>query len=415
MSFGEAWRALREEPRVRRMAELARPRRLFLVGGCVRDAALGVPAKDLDLTVDRDAAAIAERFGEDGRATVVHLGGERFAAIRLVDSSGTIDLLDLEGTTLEEDLRRRDFTINAIAVDVESGEIHDPSGGRSDLEHRLLRATRSTVFVEDPLRALRLARLLLTLPGFTAEAETETLARHALPGLASVAHERIRDELDRILARPDLAAAIRTLARLGLLRQLFDEGTAKLLAERSATRFALLAPGASAFPESTPFQQRTLHWSFLGAIAGSRPEDARAFLDAAHRTGLLSRATLEPARSLLAPGWTPPPDTTSRRRWLHEAGRRWREALRLRGALAASADLRSRWQLLEEEIEALGEATRREILQPRAWLDGDEVQKILGVGPGPAVGAALEALRRAQVEGGIGSREEAEALLRRLE
>ena len=272
MSFESSWAALRNDARVRLLQQIASSGahgRLLLVGGCLRDAALGRETKDLDLVVERDAAALAGRYGELTGATVVRLGGERFAALRVADSGAWIDLLDLEGTTLDDDLRRRDLTVNAIAVDVASGEVVDPARGRDDLERQLLRATRAGVFAEDPLRTLRLARFALALPGFAVEAETLELARDAARGLDSVARERVRDELDRILAGPDLGAALALLERLDV--RLFDDEGARLLRVRAASASRL----AGTVSVLAAGDRLPLHWAFVAAAASADPDEAR--------------------------------------------------------------------------------------------------------------------------------------------
>ena len=126
----------------------------------------------------------------------------------------TVDLWDRERTTLHEDLARRDFTVNAFALDARSGELADPFGGLADLERRLLRATTPESFTGDPLRVLRLPRLLLRLPGFAADPETLMLARASAPGLARVAAERVRDELAILFAHPEAHRGLALLVAL---------------------------------------------------------------------------------------------------------------------------------------------------------------------------------------------------------
>ena len=116
--------------------------------------------------------------------------------------------------SLHEDLARRDFTINAFAFDPRSGEVIDPFDGIADLERRLLRATTPASFTGDPLRVLRLPRLLLRLPGFAADPGTLLLARRSAPGLANVAAERVRDELAMLFAHPEVHRGLALLMAL---------------------------------------------------------------------------------------------------------------------------------------------------------------------------------------------------------
>src|SRR5512135_1373364 len=111
-----------------------------LVGGVVRDRLLGLPCADFDAVVAGDGEAIAARLARSLPARPVRLGGKEFAAYRLVGSDFELDLWDREGTSLAADLRRRDFTVDALALDLRSGELVDPQAGLHDLRDRVLRA-----------------------------------------------------------------------------------------------------------------------------------------------------------------------------------------------------------------------------------------------------------------------------------
>jgi len=414
MIIEAAWDELRDDVRVRRLGELAAASsagRLLLVGGCLRDAALGLPTKDLDLVVEHDARGLAARYGELAGATVVPLGGERFAAIRIVEGGGWLDLLGLDGTTLDDDLHRRDLTVNAIALDVATGEILDPTGGRADLERRILRATHPGVFAEDPLRSLRLARLELTLPGFAVDAATEALARRAAAGLEAVARERVRDELDRILAVPEVGAATAWLDRLGFLELVLGGAGSSRWRERSPR---LLPAGEGSNPaDSLPAERLSWSWALLAAAGSEGPEEGRSLLARARRRELLSTASFDAAAALLAAGFDLPGSDRELRLWIHASGSQWRSAALLRAALAREPAGREDWLELARRVDALEEEELRGIVAPRPLLDGFEAQQLLGIGPGPALGAALADLRRAQVEGTVRTKAEAEALLGR--
>ncbi|MCH7810604.1 MAG: CCA tRNA nucleotidyltransferase, partial [Chloroflexi bacterium] len=175
-------------------------------GGFLRDALLGLPARDLDVAVAGDSLAV-------GRALAGELGGHFFALdegrgharIVLPDGDVTIDLTPVPGT-IEDDLRRRDYTIDALGAplaEVAAGvvEVIDPTGGLADLEARLVRATTEEALRGDRLRPLRGARIAAQL-GFEIETSTrEMISRHAAR-VAEAAPERQRDELMRMLAAP---------------------------------------------------------------------------------------------------------------------------------------------------------------------------------------------------------------------
>src|SRR3954469_4372126 len=158
---------------MRMLLEACGPAECHLVGGILRDRALGLPSHDVDAVVSGGGGReMAERLAAGLPARLVFLGGKEFAAYRLVGEDVTVDLWDREGTSRHQDLARRDFTVNAFALDARSGELVDPFGGLADLERRLLRATTPESFTGDPLRVLRLPRLLLRLPRFAADPAT---------------------------------------------------------------------------------------------------------------------------------------------------------------------------------------------------------------------------------------------------
>ena len=200
----------------------------WLVGGAVRDRLLGRPTDDLDVVVGDDPRELAAELARQLRAHRFALS-DAFGAWRVLarDHSWQIDITPLMGATIEQDLARRDLTINAIAEPLAGGEAIDPFGGRADLRAGRLRMVSADAFAADPLRSLRLARLIAEL-GFEAEAATVAAARAAAPGLRAVAPERQFAELRRILSSEDALAGLRAMETLG--------ATAAVLPELSALR-----------------------------------------------------------------------------------------------------------------------------------------------------------------------------------
>ncbi|MES1211445.1 MAG: hypothetical protein ABUL63_03825, partial [Acidobacteriota bacterium] len=198
-----SFRLLLHHPAVQALAAAAGDVETHLVGGVLRDRVLGLPLKDIDVVVASRGREIAERLAETLPARLVLLGGKEFAAYRLVAEEVDVDLWDRAGTTLHEDMARRDFTVNSFALDARTGALFDPFGGMGDMERRLLRATTPESFSGDPLRVLRLPRLLLRLPGFAADPDTVGLARRSVARLIDIAAERVRDELTFILEHPE--------------------------------------------------------------------------------------------------------------------------------------------------------------------------------------------------------------------
>ena len=402
---------------------------MHLVGGAVRDAALGLPGlaiHDLDIVVANGGPGIAERFAAATGARMVALGGERFAALRLVSGGRHLDLWDLRGGSLTADLWRRDFTVNAIALGVPGAEIVDPTAGIADLAARRLRATREQVFAEDPVRVLRLARLAVTLPGFNVDPATTTWARAAAPQLAAAPHERVRVELEILLSQLQLSAAAYWIDALDLAPLFLGKGHASpasvasslCAAERLDRWREAQAPGIqvlsglSVLPGPSDLAPLALHWTLLaGLFTPSRAPTASVLRDL-RRRGLMTEACCAAALRLLVPARKPPEDEATRRLWLNTAGTLWREAIALRAALSGTWDELEAWRTFESELRALSDGERNAILSPPVLISGDEVQRLLGIAPGPAVGAALARVRHAQVAGDVRSRAEAEALLR---
>ncbi len=396
---------------------------IHLVGGAVRDAGLGRAVHDLDIVVAEAGATIATRLAAATGARLVALGGERFGAIRLVLRNEHIDLWDLQGGSLTADLWRRDFTVNAIAIALPDGTICDPTGGLGDLASRRLRATRPEVFAEDPVRVLRLARFATTLPGFDADTATVVAARAAAPQLAPMPHERLRTELDLIFSRPLLSPSVNWCLDLGLPAFFFGKGGVvagdAAVSLRQVRRLddlrstgADATSGLSDSADAASTSVLALHWSLFTELFSSTHAEAMSRLRDLARRGLVTRACCDAGLKLLASDWELPNQQPARRRWLHSAGPAWRDAVTLRAALADAEDQVAEWRRVEEEFLSYSEDSRAAILSPPVLLSGDEVQALLGIPPGPAVGAALARVRRAQVEGVVRSREEAESLLR---
>lgn len=197
--------------------------RAYLVGGAVRDLLLGADHPDLDVAVDGDAAALARRLGGE---VITH---ERFATARADVDGARIDLAttrretyerpgalpEVEPAGIEEDLARRDFTVNAMAVALgdEASELIDPHGGLSDLRDGVLRVLHDRSFTDDPTRALRAARYGARL-GLTLEPRTAGLLAGA--DLGTVSADRVQAELSRIAVEEDPGAALELLVEWDL-------------------------------------------------------------------------------------------------------------------------------------------------------------------------------------------------------
>jgi tRNA nucleotidyltransferase/poly(A) polymerase len=314
----------------------------WIVGGAVRDESLGRPLVDLDVAVrepQRAARRLAKRIG--GAPFPL---SEQHGAWRVALGDGrTVDFTPLPGS-IEDDLATRDFTINAIAQRVGSGEAVDPHNGFHDLAARRIRVVEDGVFDDDPLRLLRAVRLEDELD-FRLTAETEELARRDAALVTRPAGERVLAELQRLSPH-----GYRRLDQLGLLERLGGRIDDRL--ERwDSPEYRLVAVFGERlrrFPVSN--ELRRLASALLRA---ERPEpDARSI----HRF----RRVTEP--------WA-------------------LEALAFLGAPE-----------LEQAVE---EARRGDPAEP--LLRGDE----LGLPPGPEIGHLLAEIEEERVAGTIATREEA--------
>ena len=229
----------------------------WLVGGAVRDALLGQSAGDFDLAVRGDAGRFATTLAAELGAAVFAYS-ERFSTYRIVGGAGRhVDVAPLRGATIADDLRARDFTVNAMALDVRgawpaAGELGtpplasavdaspaaasaaiaeppavliDPLGGWADLRAARLRLCASAALTDDPVRVLRLARFACGL-ALTPEPGLEQAGRAAAGGLSSVSGERLERELSALLALPQCVPALRMLDACGGLAAVLPELTA---------------------------------------------------------------------------------------------------------------------------------------------------------------------------------------------
>lgn len=211
----------------------------YLVGGCVRDLYLGKTPKDWDITTNATPEQIISLFPKT-------FYENRFGTVTVVDEEATDESLkNIEITpfrsegeysdsrhpdevrwaqTIEEDLERRDFTINALAYSPSMSQLIDPYKGLDDIKDKLIRAVGEAKdrLLEDPLRILRGIRLAVNL-GFTLNAETAEAMQETAPRLKNISTERIRDEFNKIILSPEPMVGIIMAQKLGILSQFLPE------------------------------------------------------------------------------------------------------------------------------------------------------------------------------------------------
>lgn len=211
--------------------------RLYGVGGFLRDMAVAAkedsPVKDLDFAVSSGAIGLARALARAIHGAFVVLDEETGCArvVRQAEGEAKIfDFSDFRGKTLPADIRRRDFTVNTLALDLLTfderkpffSQVKDLCGGREDIRRKRVRMVSPEIFLDDPLRLLR-AYVLKAQYGFSIERATFVRIKHDCARINTVAPERVREELFRILDTPRAGAAFKAMYQSGLLLAVFPQ------------------------------------------------------------------------------------------------------------------------------------------------------------------------------------------------
>ena len=215
------------DPILSKLSDLAKEKSIpiFLVGGYIRDLFLGMYRRDYDFTLPKEAFSSIPIIEEALHLHFFKIGKEEINTItyRMIKKEMSIDLTLFQGKTIEEDLQRRDFTINATAFSLRDETFHFLEGALDDIRNRMIRTVSNHSIDQDPLRMLRAIRYLCTLDGFIMDMalkeeiylKKETIGK--LPG------ERIKMELDQILLSPRPEVGMKSLYEWGLLLILMPE------------------------------------------------------------------------------------------------------------------------------------------------------------------------------------------------
>jgi tRNA nucleotidyltransferase/poly(A) polymerase len=446
----------------------------WLVGGAVRDELLGRPVADVDVAVAGDPRAAAKAVARAVGGPAFELSGE-FGAWRVVDPGRRwqVDVTRLQGGTLDDDLSRRDFTVNAMARPLDGGDVVDPYGGAADLAARRLRMVAAASFDDDPLRVLRLARFACEL-GLEPDDATVAAAARRAARIEDVAAERVFAELKRVVGADRVLEGLALMDALGLtphvlpelsglrgveqnryhhldvhdhtlavlaetvalerdpgaaigddaltapLRAFLDQPLADELTRGVALRFGALLHDA-AKPETQAFHEDGSVLGFPGH-ADLGAQRARAALTRLRASEKLRAHVALLARHHLGLGYLvhkAPLD----RRTIHQYLVRT-APVEVDVSLLSIADrLATRGRKADEAI-AKHLAVARIVLPAALAYDewaaqaplvrGDELARALDIQPGPHLGALLAQLDEARYAGEISSAEDAVALARRL-
>ena len=425
-----------------------RDQELYLVGGSVRDLLLGRPVKDLDFATTAEPRS-TEAAGRAAGATSVYTIGEKFGTIGFVFDGVNVEITTFReehyptetrqpavrlGVDLLADLSRRDFTINAIAIEARSGELIDRFQGLADIERRLIRAVGEPEarFREDPLRILRAVRFAAELD-FRIQTETLAAMRAMAPELERISRERIASELNRLLIAPAAGRGLDLLRSAGLLPYTLPElvpiakdtgegrhkniwsHTVRVVSQsppRLAVRWAALLHDAAKPMTRSVDEFGQIHFfghERLGADLARRVL-RRLKLDRAltDRVAGLVDMHLRPAG--YEPGWT---DSAVRRLML-EADELREDLLALAAADVTSARAH-RQREAAERITALAAHIHRleeehALEQLKSPLDGDELMAIFKRPSGRWIGRLKDHLREMVIEGTLEPGDQAEAL-----
>ncbi|MGZ4201023.1 MAG: CCA tRNA nucleotidyltransferase [Thermoleophilaceae bacterium] len=465
------------EPAVRAVrGALAGSGEAWIVGGSVRDALLGRPIKDVDLAVRGEPERVAKTVAKAVGGPAFQLS-EAFGGWRALhpQRDWVCDVTALHGDGIDADLARRDFTVNAMGVPVDGGELHDPFGGVRDLRDGVIRvmggpALERSSYADDPLRPLRLVRQATQL-GLSPDPDSERLTREAAPRVLEAAAERVWAELRQLVCDKRVMQGLGLLERVGLtaivLPELSDlhgveqshfhhldvhDHTLEVLREQleierdPAALFGELAGDLDALLRA-PFADELDRWQALrfgallhdagkpatrGVLPGGRvtfighdsvgAEIATDFCRRMRAGDRLRQFLGGLARHHLVLGFLVherPLDRHAVYRYLERC-----HPVEVEVTVLSCADrLATRGKNADAAIAAHLELARELMGEALAWrahgppqpaVRGDELAEALGIEPGPELGALLARLREARFTGEATTAEEALVLARRL-
>ena len=391
------------------------PKEAYLVGGAVRDALLkrGSDYLDLDFVLPGNAIQIARNLANYYNAGFVVLDADRQIA-RVVFERATVDLAKQEGDSLEKDLQRRDFTVNAIAYNPHTGKFIDPFQGVADLQNRTIRMVKAANLKDDPLRLLRGYRQAAQL-NFTIEPETKSVMRQLAPLLGTIAAERVQVELGYLLKSSQGTPWLTQAWQDKLLQSWLPDATAQGLGQIAAI------DQAAVVLEET--------WQELAIKLGSAIRKTASLLSLAKLANLLPsepEAAEEQLQRLKYSGAEIQIVVTilkylpqllihkSSQMSIKEQFFFFKNVDRVFPALVVSA------VAARMPVEAIATLIKRylnpddQVAHPKALISGNELMRGLNLPPGQQIGQLLGKIQLAQAEGKISNQEEALDFARKL-
>jgi tRNA nucleotidyltransferase (CCA-adding enzyme) len=379
-----------------------------VTGGYVRDRLLGKTSVDLDLVLPGDIDAVAgpaRRLAArlDARAHV--LGRDANRVWRIDCPEIKVELWPLGALSLDEDIKRRDFSCNALFWQLPHGPLDDRICGRDDLRNGVIRAISKQNLEGDPVRLVRAARFLAQLGGFRIDRQTASWIAGLAPAVAQAPKERVGQELIKLLAAPGAEAGLRSLVVLGLLEpaapdgaccdHTWIEGNFSAIARLSAFAPHPIAAAVRSAGDAARLALLFRTWGCpdadtLTPFAWSRSDRRHG----ARAATLLERAL----KTVEAPA-------ADRRSLIHIAGSAFPATVALASAVEPNRPWARWWRLWRERHESL--------VNPEPLLSGKEIANILEIEPGSELGHAIDELTEAQIRNEVRTAASARRWLRR--
>jgi tRNA nucleotidyltransferase (CCA-adding enzyme) len=383
------------------------PKPVYVVGGAVRDGLLGrVRAElDLDVTIAVGAVEVARRLAHEYQAGFVLLDAERQIA-RVVFPGMTLDIAQQEGDILQ-DLARRDYTLNAIAYDIQAGVTIDPFNGTQDIHDRTLRMVSRPNLADDPLRLLRAYRQGAQLD-LKIEPDTQQAIRELAPLLTNVAAERVLAELRYLLQTPRSSNWLAAVVADELLAGWLEVP----VSEDYRVRLTQIDRAIELIQQHYPAVDREIHQPLKDTIPISRGAMAKLTVllssELAIATAQMSRLTFsstEIQAVTIAITYLPQLlqrelSLTDRYFWFQAVGNNFSLPIIL--AIAAGIEIERLAELIDSYLDPASQ-----VAHPTPLVNGHDLIQALQIAPSPKIGKLLTEIQLARISGQIFTPDEA--------
>lgn len=433
------------------LASIAKRERveIYLVGGTIRDLTLGRGRQDYDFVLHQRDMNLVYKLNQELKGHLLSMGkDEKKRVCRIVTANEILDFNAIDGSTIQEDLKKRDFTINAMAYSLQEHRFYFPPRSKEDTDNKLIRMVSSEAFDRDPLRMIRGVRYLCILEGFRLDEKTKEVMRRRSGLVRTISVERIKLEMDRILLSTKPFLGMRELTTLCLLPEIFPEfqlpqglkgkdlsrvdafshylGFLRCLGQWKGwegnlplhTEERLILSYVGLFAAMGRIQATGNHWargksisqessSHLACEIMTRMKFSNRFKELVkklmdHHTNLLKLCRSPVGQKAL-------------RQFIHHVGTPVRLLIIfsfLDQRASADDGLSLQGQKLVQLCRRIRTLNKRgDIITPPTLITGRDVMR-LGYEPGPVVGHILHCIQEKQIRGEIGDREQALTFLR---